>query len=56
MKNLEKIKRDALQFVEDYVKHQTGEKILDEKEFKRRYRFSSLQYFHNELGIGVKNE
>ena len=50
-KNLEKIKRESLQFVEDYIGHHTGEKILNEKEFNRRYKFSSLQYFHTELKI-----
>ena len=50
-KNLERIKRESLQFVEDYIKHHTGEKILNEKEFDRRYKFSSLQYSHTELKI-----
>ncbi len=51
MINLEKIKKQALIFVEDYVKHIEGKKKLHPSEFKRRYQFSTLQYFHGELGI-----
>lgn len=54
MIHLEKIKADALEFVEDYVKHMRGEKMLHPSEFKRRYQFSTLQYFHEELGIKEK--
>ena len=48
---LDKIKRDALQFVEDYVAHVAGKTELHPSEFRRRYLFSTLQYFHKELGI-----
>ena len=49
--NIKRIKREALEFVEDYVKHMKGIQKLSPQEFKRRYSFSPLQYFHNELGI-----
>ncbi len=51
MVNLERIKKEALDFVEDYVAHMNGIRLLHKKEFDRRYRFSPLKYFHNELGI-----
>ena len=51
MVNLKQIKKEALDFVEDYVLHMKGIKMLHEREFERRYRFSSLKYFHRELGI-----
>lgn len=51
---LDKIKRDALQFVEDYVDHIMGKKELHPSEFRRRYLFSTLRYFHKELGIEQK--
>ena len=35
----------------DYVLHMKGIKMLHEREFERRYGFSSLKYFHRELGI-----
>ena len=51
MVNLEKIKADALAFVEEYVSHIKGEQLLHPKEFKRRYLFSPLKYFHAEMGV-----
>lgn len=47
--NLEKIKKEALKFVEDYILHITGIKIMHICEFNRRYAFSPLRYFHNIL-------
>ena len=48
---LKQIKKEALQFVEDYVAHKRGTKILHHKEYFRRYHYSPLRYFHKELGI-----
>lgn len=49
--NLEKIKYDALKFVEEYIAHVKGINVLHTIEFNRRYAFSPLKYFHKELGI-----
>lgn len=51
MRNLERIKREALQFVDDYIAHMNGIRKLHPKEFKRRYQFTTLKYFHKKLGI-----
>lgn len=51
VRNLKRIKYEALKFVDDYVAHCKGIKLLHSKEFTRRYEYSSLKYFHNELGI-----
>ena len=51
MINLGKIKKDALKFLEEYINHMQGQKLLHTKEFTRRYQYSSLQYFHSILGI-----
>ena len=51
MVNLDRIKSEALEFVEDYVAHVKGEKVLHPSEYKRRYMFSPLKYFHIEMGI-----
>lgn len=51
MVNLKRIKREALEFVEDYVAHIKGIRILHPQEFRRRYSYSPLKYFHKELGI-----
>ncbi len=49
--HIEKIKQDALDFVEDNLKHVRGEAMLHKKEFGRRYNYSTLKYFHKEMGI-----
>lgn len=51
MVNLEKIKKEALNYVEDYVAHVSGVRSLHPKEFARRYDYSTLKYFHKELRI-----
>ncbi len=51
IKHLERIKKEAITFVEEYVQHVSGSKKMDPREFKRRYAYSPLTYFHRELGI-----
>ena len=51
MVNLKRIKKEAMDFVEDYVEHIKGTKLLHKREFIRRYGFSPLKYFQKELGI-----
>lgn len=48
---LEKIKSESLKYVEDYIAHIKRQNVLYSREFKRRYEFSSLNYFHAEMGI-----
>lgn len=50
--NIEYIKHDAQQYIDDYVKQMQG-KVLkyDKREFQRIYEYSTLKYFHQELGI-----
>ena len=49
--NIKRIKREALNFVEDYMAHVQEIKKISPQEFRRRYSYSPLQYFHKELGI-----
>ena len=51
IKSIQKIKQDALKYVEDYIAHINGTNPLAHQEFNRRYTYSTLKYFHNELGI-----
>ena len=39
--NIEKIVESVIKFVDDYVEHIKGIKKLHEREFERRYHFSS---------------
>lgn len=51
MRNLNRIKSESLQFLEDYIKYKKGELILHSGEYRRRYEYSTLQYFHDILEI-----
>ena len=51
VQNINKIANDVLRYVDNYVAHIVGEKILNNREFDRKYKFSTLKYFHRELGI-----
>ena len=50
-RNINKIAREALLYIDDYVNHITQKQLLDNREFENRYRLSTLKYFHKELGI-----
>ena len=50
--NIEYIKNDAQEYVDDYVNYLSGNSTkYDKKEFERIYQYSTLQYFHKESGI-----
>lgn len=50
--NIEFIKNDAQKYIDDYVNQILGlDMKYDAKEFVRVYQYSTLQYFHKELGI-----
>lgn len=55
--NIEYIKNDAQQYIDDYVNYLMGKaKKYDKKEFERIYKYSTLQYFHNELGVPIDDK
>ena len=50
--SIEYIKNDAQHYIDDYVNYLSRKSTkYDKKEFERIYKYSTLQYFHNELGI-----
>lgn len=51
MYNINRIKTEALHYVENYMKHITGQMMMHPRAFQRQYRFSTLKYFHEEMGI-----
>ena len=55
MSNLPQIVKEAISYVDAYIHHVTGTHLLHPKQFARRYGFSTLQYFHDELGITETN-
>ena len=51
VQNIKQIKDEAFKFLNDYIEHMKGNTVLHTREFQRRYAYSPLQYFHNELGL-----
>ena len=55
--NIEYIKNDAQNYIDNYVDSLMGKATkYDQREFNRVYGYSTLQYFHNELGITISNK
>lgn len=51
VKNIDKIVEQALNYLEEYIKWFRGESKLSKKKYVNRYKYSTLKYFHRELGI-----
>lgn len=49
VQNIHTIKKEAFDFVRAFVKHTAGEDVLHPSEYKRRYQYSPLKYFLQEL-------
>lgn len=55
--NIEYIKNDAQEYIDNYVDHiLNGARKYDQKEFERIYGFSTLRYFHNELNLSTQDK
>lgn len=50
-RNEDRIHKNIQKYILNYIKHMKGESILDSRKFNREYQYSTLQYFHSELGI-----
>lgn len=53
--NIEIIVSEALDYIETYIKHETGEAVLSSRNYHRNYWYSTLKYFKRELGIESLN-
>lgn len=49
--NIDIIVNDAMEYLEEYIKHHKGDAVLATAMYERKYKYSSLQYFHEELNI-----
>ena len=50
--NIEYIKADAQRYIDEYVDYVLGKQLrYDSREVARIYQYSTLKYFHKELGI-----
>ena len=54
---IEYIKNDAQKYIDDYVDYLSGKLTkYDSREFERKYQYSTLKYFHKELGIPIVHD
>lgn len=51
MENIKIIAEDVNNYVTDYINHISNIRLLHKREFSRRYRYSTLPYFHDLLGL-----
>ncbi len=49
--NIEKIVSEVNEYIDKYVNHIKQISILHTREFTRHYKYSTLQYFHDILGL-----
>lgn len=49
--NIEKIVSEANEYVDSYINHIKQTSVLHTREFTRHYKYSTLQYFHDILGL-----
>lgn len=49
--HMDTIVDNAVKYVEEYVNHCNHIKELHDREFSRKYNYTTLKYFHKELGI-----
>lgn len=53
---INEIKHRTLVYIQTYINHMTGKKLLHPCKFKRMYEFSTLPYFHDELHMIMTQE
>lgn len=51
MRNMNTIAQEVVLYVDTYVGHVSRTAPIHEREFQRKYQFSTLKYFHDILGI-----
>lgn len=51
IKHIQSIVLESVNYLNTYINHVNGTKILHEKNFNRRYKFTTLKYFHNILNL-----
>lgn len=56
IRNSKKIALQVMKYVETYVNHITNICPLNQKEYNRMYKFSTLPYFHDILNLHIKTQ
>ena len=50
-KNIAIIQQEVYEYLQGYINHINGTQVMHPSQFKRKYQYSTLKYFHLELGI-----
>lgn len=53
--HIQTIVKEVLNYVDTYIGHLAGTSQIHRREYERRYRFSTLPYFHDIMGISEKS-
>lgn len=53
IRNIEKIKKGVIHYLEQYIAHMQGIAPMHQEEFLRKYKYCTLPYFHSELGLFI---
>ncbi len=51
IKNLPRIVKEATEYVNTYINHISGTAPIHPRQYKRKYRFSTLPYFNSIMGL-----
>lgn len=54
MRNMNTIAQEALEYVDTYIGHVSGSAPIHQRQFQRKYQYSTLKYFHDILGLQTK--
>ena len=54
--HIQTIVYEVRDYVDTYIRHASGVSRIHKREYERRYRFSTLPYFHDIMGIIRKTE
>ncbi|MCR1808799.1 type III toxin-antitoxin system TenpIN family toxin [Haploplasma modicum] len=49
--NISMIKENLMEYLSVYINHHKGIKKIHDREYMRKYKYTTLQYFHNLLDI-----
>lgn len=53
VKNAVKITTEVVKYIDTYIAHINGTTTLHPKEYNRRYKYSTLPYYHDILGLNA---
>lgn len=55
-RHITKIVNQVNKYISTYIEHVTGKRPLSPREYNRKYQFSTLPYYHQELGLSPQKQ